>query len=154
MGFVFYPIDSRPKVYDVVWSKWPHRGEKLRPGPWVRPVLVLDVRLYEDERDQRKYAAVTAQYGGDFQNHHLPQNLLIESSEYRALGLHKPTLFRLDLGNRLRLPWCEEYFVSQSYIRSQGIIAGSLDPAQQLRLHECLKLRGLAFPLPLGDFNN
>jgi len=102
----------------------------------------------EDE-DGTQFAAITAQYGGDFEDHHLPQNLLIGEGEFRALGLHKPTLFRMDLGNRKRLPWCEEYFVPQGYVRDQNILCGTLNAEQQARMIGCFKARGLQFPPPL-----
>jgi|SRR5712691_1078242 len=150
MGFSFYPLDTRPNVFDVVWSKWPRREDKLAPGPWVRPVLVLAVTAMVDERTGQKFAAVTAQYGGDFEAHHVSQNLLITAAECRDLGLHKPTVFRLDLGNRKRLPWCEEYFITQGYVRSQKLISGSLNRQQQELVLSCLKGRGLEFPLPVS----
>lgn len=147
MGFRFYDTKSRPKPFDIVWSKWPHRDAKLAPGPAARPVLVIDSVIMEDV-DGQQFAAVTAQYGGNFEDRHVPQNLLIGKAEFQALGLHKPTLFRLDAGNRMRLPWCEEYFVPQGYVQSQKIICGALNSEQKTRMLECFKARRLQFPPP------
>ena len=104
-----------------------------------------------DARGDNEWAAITVCYGTDADK--VPQvartnNLLIREGEFRALGLHKPTVFKLDLRNRKRLPWAEEYFVSQGYLRDQRIIAGKLSEHQQKIVFGCLTARGLAFPLP------
>lgn len=98
-----------------------------------------------------EWAAITTCYGTDaakVSENDLPSNLLIPAAEFRALGLHKPTVFKLDLRNRNRLPWAEEYFVPPEYVRNRGIIAGSLNMAQQESVLAGLKARNLAFPLP------
>src|SRR6266568_3965488 len=81
-----------------------------------RMVLHLSGRQVSQRQRSRDRDAFRSAYGGDFEPHHVRQNLLITSKDFRSLGLHKPTLFRLDLGNRKRLPWCEEYFVTQGYV--------------------------------------
>jgi len=129
----FYDPTTAPDVFDIVWCKWPKRENPLAPGPWVRCVLVLDVRLMIDA-DETEWAAITAAYGTDaakVEKADLSNNLLITSAEYRALGLHKSTVFKLDLKNRFRLAWAEKYFVPQSYVRDRGIVAGSLNATQQ-----------------------
>jgi hypothetical protein len=103
------------------------------------------------DEDETEWAAVTVAYGTGADN--VPQDrranhLLIGATECRALGLHKPTVFKLDPGNRQRLPWAEEYFVTQGYMRSQNLIAGSLTNAQKEIVLTALKARGLQFPLP------
>jgi hypothetical protein len=104
-----------------------------------------------DERTQIEWAAVTVAYGTSFE-HVVPSDILgslmITTVESRALGLHKPTIFRLDVQNRKRLPWAREYFVSQGYTRLQNVISGSLNAEQRRRLHECFQRRGFVFPLP------
>jgi hypothetical protein len=150
----FYDVSTRPTVGDIVWSKWPLREKPREPGPWTRAVLVVHVQLFEVEIIEGKpetkvqYARVTAQYGGDYKFLDLPKNLLIKSHEFRALGLHKPTLFRMDTRNRRSLPWCDPYFVSQGYVRAQKIIAGHLDEDQMQRMEVCFNGRGLTFPIP------
>lgn len=151
MGLNLYDPDTAPEVYDIVWCKWPRREDKLAPGSWVRCVLVVDVRRMVDDRTGQEYALITAQYGTGKTNlelHELANNLVIEQHEFRALGLHKPTVFEMGLGNRKRLPWCVEYFVPQQYILDQGIIAGRLNADQRRRFHSCFTARGLRFPLP------
>jgi hypothetical protein len=146
----FYDPKTAPNVFDVVWCKWPKRENPGVPGEWVRPTLVLDVRLMVTD-DEIEWAAVTVAYGTDATK--VPEaarinHLLITEAEYRALGLHKPTVFKLDPANRKRLPWAEEYFISQGYVRDQKIIVGSLTAHQQVVTRECFTARGLAFPLP------
>jgi hypothetical protein len=104
-----------------------------------------------DARNEIEWAAVTVAYGTGAENvkpEDRTNHLLITDAEYRALGLHKSTVFKLDLGNRKRLPWAEDYFVTQGYVRSQGLIAGSLNEKQRASVLECFKHRGLTFPLP------
>jgi hypothetical protein len=147
----YYDPKTAPAVFDLVWCKFPKRENPGQPGEWVRPVLVLDVRLMIDARDETEWAAVTVAYGtdaarvpqGDRTNH-----LLIRETEYAALGLHKPTVFKLDVQNRRRLPWAEEYFVPQGYVRDQGIISGHLTDHQEKLVRGCFTARGLTFPLP------
>jgi hypothetical protein len=76
----------------------------------------------------------------------LKSSLVID--DFRPAGLHKPTAFRLDLSNRKRLPWCEEYFITQGYVRSQNIITGSLTEKQITQAKERLAALKLTFPLP------
>ena len=148
---IFYDPKTAPTVFDVVWCKYPKRENPGAPGEWVRPVLVLDVRLMVDLRDETEWAAVTVAYGTDAAN--VPQaartnHLLIRNGEHHALGLHKSTVFKLDIKNRRRLPWAEEYFVPQGYVRDQGIICGRLTEHQQAIVRGCLTARKLIFPLP------
>ena len=151
MGLTLYDPETAPEVYDIVWCKWPRREDKLAPGSWVRCVLVVDVRRMVDERNGQEYALVTAQYGTGKENVDIPglvNNVVIERHEFRDLGLHKPTVFQMDLRNRKRLPWCVEYFVPKEYILSEAIIAGRLNADQQARFHNCFTARNLRFPLP------
>jgi hypothetical protein len=150
MGLNYHDLDTRPQVYDIVWCKWPYREDKLRPGPVARCVLVVDVTLMTENGDGTQWIAVTAQYGTDKEKvppSEYAGNLVIDYG-YRDLGLHKPTVFKFDLGNRKRLAWCEEYFVPQGYVRSQGIVAGRLNTAQRVRFQDCFRERGLTFPCP------
>jgi hypothetical protein len=151
MGLTLYDPATAPEVYDIVWCKWPRREDKLAPGDWVRCVLVVDVRRMVDERTDQEYALVTAQYGTGKENlefHELADNVVIERHEFRDLGLHKPTVFQMDLRNRKRLPWCVEYFVPKPYLLSENIVAGRLNESQQTRFHNCFMARNLRFPLP------
>lgn len=147
----FYDPKTAPAVFDVVWCKWPRREDKLGPGPWVRCVLVLDVRNFVDTRTNKEFAAITAAYGTGAE-HCTPdewkKHLWIPSMEVEALGLHKPTVFKLDLGNRKRLPWASEYFVSQGYVKGQQIIAGSLTDGQKAKAIKYFEDNNLEFPLP------
>jgi len=149
MGYTFHNPDELPKPFDIVWCKFPLRGE-VEPGPVARPVLVLASTKLQYEHDGvfREIGALIAQYGGDFKLNHIPDNLHIAAGEFKSLGLHKATVFRLDLGNRARLIWCEEYFVPQGYVKGQGMTAGRLNDEQQGRVLACLKARGLQYPLP------
>lgn len=95
MGYTFHDPDTLPNPFDVVWCKFPHRGDKLRPSKVARPVLVLDARRMLHE--EKEIGVVVVQYGGSFEAHHVPQNLLITEKDREALGLHKPTFFEWTL---------------------------------------------------------
>lgn len=105
-----------------------------------------------DERTNTEYAAITAAYGTDADKvefWELKQgHLLIGNADFRALGLHKATVFKLAPENRKRLAWAEKYFVPQGYMKNQNIIAGSLNIEQRAIVLGCFVKRGLAFPLP------
>lgn len=151
MGLQLYHPDTAPEVFDIVWCKWPQREDKLAPGSWVRCVLVLDERRYIDDRTSEEFSLLTLAYGTGKENvqpKDLADNLVIEAHEFRALGLHKPTVFKFDFRNRKRLAWCAKYFVPQSYYASASIIAGRLNMDQQGRFHQCFKSRDMTFPLP------
>lgn len=151
MGWAFYDSKTAPAVFDIVWCKWPYSGAKLQPSDEVRPVLVLDVRDHIYDPTQEIYADVTVAYGTGAENIVSPNwrsDLTIGKHEFRAAGLHKPTVFRLDLKNRKRLPWCERYFVPQEYVRNQNIICGQLSEAQRSTALSCFVAQGLTFPLP------
>ena len=146
-----YDPATAPSVFEVVWCKWPRREDKLGPGPWVRCVLVLDVRPMIDQRTNKQFAAITAAYGTGAENvsvDDLKQHLYIMGGEFAALGLHKPTVFKLDLQNRKRLAWSEEYFVPQAYLKQQNIVAGSLNEHQRAHVLAYFEKHGLEFPLP------
>jgi len=148
MGFHFYDSPG-PEPGAVVWCRWPHRAGGLAPGPHVRPVLVLGRKRFIHQPTATEYDDLIIQYGtGSFEDVDLTANLCIGKAECKALGLHKPTLFKIDVGNRRRLPWCTEYFVPQEYVRDQNVVAGSLNPGQWLRLRSCFDQRGLTFPVP------
>ena len=138
MGYSYFPINSLPQQYDVVWCLYPEY--KLTPGPIARPGLVLDVRINEEQQ----IGALIVTYGtGEFEARHFKEDLIILGNEREALGLHKHTRFALSLNSRKCLPWCSEFFVPPSYARAQNIVTGSLTQPQIDRMLACLKTRGL-----------
>ena len=62
----FYDPKVAPDAFDIVWCKWPMH--QLQPGEWIRPVLVLDVRLMIDARGETEWAAITVAYGTGAEN--------------------------------------------------------------------------------------
>lgn len=150
MGWKFYDPKTAPEVFSIVWCKFPYRGAKLEPSKEARPVLVVDVRDYFYEPTKETFANVTVAYGTGAENISKPdrhRDLIIESG-FRDFGLHKPTIFQLDVGNRKRLPWGEKYFVSNDYVANQNIICGKLSDPLIRYFKTCYNIRGMAFPLP------
>jgi hypothetical protein len=143
-----YACDSAPVVYDIVWCAWPIRQKRGAPGV-VRGVLVLDSRPMTDD-DGTEWMAITVAYGTGAENiaRPGPDCLIIPEAEYRALNLHKPTIFQLDFGNRHRLAWGDKYFPPPRYVINRGIKAGSLNEDQKKRFHKCFTDCGFTFPLP------
>jgi hypothetical protein len=151
MAGKFYDPKTAPAVFSVVWCKYPYRGAKLEPSDEARPVLVLDVRDRIYDPTGEIFADITVAYGTGAENIRVPdvlRDLLINPPEFVALGLHKPTVFQLDLGNRKRLPWGKRYFVPNEYVVKQDIVCGILTEAQKSRVLTCFGYRGLTFPLP------
>jgi hypothetical protein len=104
-----------------------------------------------DGRNETEWAAITVAYGTGAENvkpEDMAHNLIIGKAEYAELGLHKPTVFKLDLCNRKRLPWAEEYFVPKPYVVGRGLIAGHLPEYQKVITKAHFKARNLQFPLP------
>lgn len=151
MGWKFYDPKSAPAVFSIVWCKWPYRGAKLEPSDEARPVLILDVRERVYDPTNEVFADVTVAYGTGAEN--LPnldwkKDLLIGAGDFRALGLHKPTVFELDLSHRKRLPWGDKYFVPNQYIVNQSLIIGNLSDRQKENVLGCFRALNLSFPLP------
>ncbi|UEM16779.1 hypothetical protein J4G43_022725 [Bradyrhizobium barranii subsp. barranii] len=112
---------------------------------------MIDVRDQVYDPTGETFKDITVAYGTGAENIEKPNwrsDLVIGPSEYRAAGLHKPTIFRLDLMNRKRLPWCEKYFVPNDYVRGQNIICGTLSDAQRSAALSCFVAQNLKFPLP------
>jgi len=138
MGLNFYPLNTLPQQYDVVWCFYPASG--LAPGPIPRPSLVLDVKINKE----KQIGGLICTYGtGEFDASHFRGDLIILGTEYEALGLHKQTRFALSLNSRMQLAWCSEYFLAPAYVKSQNIIIGGLNGYQIDRMLACLKARGL-----------
>lgn len=114
---------------------------------------MLHVARMLDQQSGLEYSDIIAAYGTGLENCEIGDtrdHLVIPAEEAAALGLHKGTVFKLDVGNRKRLPWAEEYFVPQAYVRSSNLIAGALNAAQQARMISCFERLGLRFPLPVA----
>ena len=141
MGWKFYDLTALPNQYDIVWCLYPQREESLAPGQIARPCLVLDVQA--DMKNSRAGLIVAYGTGQLDEAIHGTDLIIDDREEVRALGLHKPTRFALSLQSRMRLPWCVEYFVPQSYVVAARIISGALAPEQIERLVACLDKRGL-----------
>jgi hypothetical protein len=144
MGWRYHDITTLPEPYDIVWCLWPQLENRLMPGPTVRPVLVREVELREFV-DGEQFGMVLASYasGEGIDDISRQRDLIIELNECRGAGLHKPTRFSLNPRDRRWMPWAEDYFLPQEYVRNSGIIAGSLNAAQRKRLEAALKHRGL-----------
>ncbi|GAC1337803.1 MAG: hypothetical protein NVS4B4_05230 [Bradyrhizobium sp.] len=145
MGLNYYPLNTLPQQYDIVWCRYPLSG--LTPGPVARPSLLLDVKINQ----QQNIGAIICTYGtSQFNATHFGKDLIILPHEYMALGLHKQTRFALSLKSRMNLAWCSEYFVAPGYAKSQNVIAGALTDKQIERMLACLSAQGLK-PYSGGD---
>ncbi|OGA05987.1 MAG: hypothetical protein A3D95_10870 [Betaproteobacteria bacterium RIFCSPHIGHO2_12_FULL_69_13] len=96
---------SPPKAGDIVQCRFP-QDRISQPGPKERPALVIEVEEYELPEGSIE-VFVTVAYGTseDVDNCH-PGELKIESNQ--DAGLSFDTKF--DLGNRVKLPFDEEWF--------------------------------------------
>lgn len=143
MGWTLLDIETLPNPGDIVWCKFPYvRGE---PGPVARPTLVRATTTLENPETGTLYGAVEVSYGtGEYTEEHRQIDLVISDKEaVRRCGLHKPTRFALDTGNRKNLIWCEEYFVPPEYVRNTDLLIGRLGDAEIAQMRRSLTRRGL-----------
>lgn len=142
MGWTFHPVKTLPDPGDIVWCKFPIREAPGKPGPVTRPVLVRESSVYQHD-EFGEYGAVLVSYGTGNLAMGGPDLVITPVARARELGLHKPTRFSLDNQSTKRLIWCEEYFVSQTYVANSGLLIGRLGDVERDRLAKCLKERGL-----------
>src|ERR1700675_1340701 len=106
MGWTFLDTTDLPRLYDIVWCRFPEDGKKS-PGRKIRPALVRGVKK-ELKSDQ---GALKVSYGTtnlkiDTRNE---RDLIIQfARSLQETGLPSATRFDLDLSNVL--PWCSEFF--------------------------------------------
>lgn len=147
MGWKFYPTNTLPARYSIVCCKWPQREDKNRPGSVVRPVLVRETMIFEDERTNSQYGALLISYMTgelDKEGRGKTDFLLEDRADWKAAGLHKPTRLSLEPRDRKQLPWCAEYFAPQPYLKNGAIVMGRLTDAQLARFKEALANRAAA----------
>lgn len=91
------------------------------------------------------YGAVDVSYGtGEYTEDQCQIDLVIRDWEaVKRCGLHKPTRFALDTGNRKNLIWCEEYFVPPEYVEETGLLIGRLGEMEVDQMRLSLIRRGL-----------
>ncbi len=145
MSFTFYSVESLPEPGAILWCKWPHRESRSHPAEYVRPVLVRACKI-NALPDGKTFGSLTVSYGtgtiGD-PAEGAELDLIIGENEFRQLGLHKPTRFSLNPADKKHLPWCEEYFVGQAYLKANRVVIGNLTEVQSERIRQCLKRRGI-----------
>lgn len=143
MGWTFLDIDTLPEPGDIVWCKFPYSRGK--PGPIARPTLVRSTATYENPETGTLYGAVDVSYGtGEYTEDQCQIDLVIRDWEaVKRCGLHKPTRFALDTGNRKNLIWCEEYFVPPEYVEETGLLIGRLGEMEVDQMRLSLIRRGL-----------
>lgn len=103
MAFRYYPRDSLPVAFDIVFCRFPYDEAPDEPGPIQHPTIVRQPLVDEDGNPH-----VRVIYGTS-------QDLLIRGHQYFILqtdwkrcGLSKPTRFCID--REARLPWAQEFF--------------------------------------------
>jgi hypothetical protein len=136
MGWTFLDTTDLPRLYDIVWCRFPEDGKS--PGPKIRPSLVRGVKKdLESDRGALKVSYGTTNLKintrSDF-------DLIIQfARSLQEIGLPSATRFDLDLSNVL--PWCSEFFCPPPGWPS--IIIGHLNEANIVRLEDRLRARGV-----------
>jgi len=110
-GLSPYPVTTAPQAYDIVSAAFPYQEHPSKPGPKLRPSLVLSVSAHTDEKLKQNYATLQVAYGTSSKLSNISKLDLFHVHNYVALqrsGLSKNTYFRLD--RILTLMWCGEFF--------------------------------------------
>lgn len=93
MGWTYHSLNHLPGLYDIVGCKWPLTN---KPDE-VRPCLVVQIIKRIDE-EGTAFATLKLCYGtSQYTYSQLKRDLFISHSDYRALGLDRPTRFSMDL---------------------------------------------------------
>ena len=107
MPFRYYPKDSLPVAFDVVWCHFPYAEAPDEPAPVQHPTIVRQPLFDEDGNPFVRVIYGTSQEplirGNEF---------FTVSTELRRSGLSRPTRFCID--RQADVPWAEEYFEPSS----------------------------------------
>jgi hypothetical protein len=109
MVWTWHSIDDLPKVYSVIWCRFPHRPILNRPADPPHPVVVRRTEPFP----QLGEAIVHVTYGtSTLKPWRAELDLTLEKEEeLQAAGLLEKTRFDLeDRLNLLPVEWCREYF--------------------------------------------
>ncbi len=136
MEWTFLPTTDLPRLYDIVWCRFPEDGKN--PGPKIRPSLVRGVKKdLKSDRGALKVSYGTTKLKIVTRN---SRDLIIQNAgSLNEIGLPSATRFDLDLSNVL--PWCREFFRAPPGWSS--IIIGHLNETSIQRLEARLKKRGI-----------
>lgn len=111
MGHKTYAVQTAPQAFDIARVAFPYIESPTKPGPKLRPGLVLAVKAFSDKKSGLDYASVQMAYGTSKPQTDRPPWDSIHIHNYDALmrsGLCLDTWFRLD---RIQwVLWCAEYF--------------------------------------------
>jgi hypothetical protein len=103
LPFRYYPPDSLPVAFDIVWCRYPYDESPDEPGPIQHPTIVRQPLFDEDGNPHVRVIYGTSQEplirGAEF---------FTVATDLRRSGLSKPTRFCID--REARVPWAEEYF--------------------------------------------
>src|SRR5438876_566281 len=118
MGWDYRSLETLPALYDIVGCAWPLDEDPSQPGEKVRPCVVLQRKVLEDE-DGIKYGTLVLSYGSRKSiAANLARDFFIEQHEYRAVGLREPTRFSMDRIEEFI--WGTKWFPPHPYIINRG----------------------------------
>lgn len=136
VAFNYLDIALLPRLFDIVWCRFPERKDPQEPAFKVRPALVRSSAI--DPR--RRIGLLEVAYGTTnlkIDRRRYLDLIIMNSAEVDRLGLQKAT--RFDLDNVVRIPWCSEYFCPPA--GQMQTIMGRLDDGAKDRLQRLRALR-------------
>lgn len=136
MAWTYLDVSNLPRLYDIVWCRFPERKDPQEPATKVRPALVRSSAIDRE----RRVGLLEVAYGTTNLKFERRRNLdliIMNSAHCDRLGLHQAT--RFDLDNVVRLPWCREYFLPPKGVLQVKI--GTLDEMAKNRLKRLRMIR-------------
>lgn len=135
MALTYLGLETLPRLFDIVWCRFPEHTKPNEPAVKVRPALV---RL--SAKDQTTgHGLLEVAYGTTNlkQDHRRLDLIIMNSGEIDEVGLRQATRFDLDL--IVQLPWCREYFRPPNGV--DDVTIGKLTLAMQDRVRRLAGLR-------------
>jgi hypothetical protein len=99
--YTFYPPDTLPEPYDIVWCHFPYIEALDEPAEAEHPVLIKQAFIGAAGPEVDAVYGTSANVAGA-KYFSVPENCLARC------GFSRRTHF--DVSRIMRLPWCEEYF--------------------------------------------
>ena len=135
MALTYLGLEELPRLFDIVWCRFPEHTKPNEPAVKVRPALV---RLSAMDQATGTGLLEVAYGTTNIKQEKRRLDLIIMNSvEIDDTGLRQAT--RFDLDQIVRLPWCREYFRPPNGVHDVRI--GKLTLALQDRVRRLAAIR-------------
>ena len=145
MNLTYLGLDTLPRLYDIVWCRFPEHTKPDEPALKVRPALVrLSALDRATGRGMLQVAYGTTNLKPTMRRLDL---IIMNAAEIDELNLQRAT--RFDLDNIVALPWCREYFRPPNGVHN--VVIGKLSLHLQERVRRLAGLRDQVARLQAED---